>query len=396
MDRPYYIPFDLIRSGALRSLSPSAAKVLLALAAHDNNDRAVFPSRPTLAAECDIDPRTLDDASCELERLGLLTVTRSKRGNRYLLLAPSVVTSNVPTSDVATSNAPTVVTSNAPTVVTSVVPTVVTSNAPLTYSTNSKQLTGSIEHIAAAPLAGFAGDHSSDGNTEQFPDVGKPIEDKSGVVTGNTESLVKGSEHKSPAKPKSAGKGKLTDEQMLEVCKSASAMAAYWCFGPASLGKATDDYISLPPTPTHWAPATGKLNQPEPNATLPQLAAFAWWRICRAREAAGLPISLPSFPKLVGTIKNLRSRMTQEQLVQTVHHVTSRWPSVASQLAWMVPAVQLDELCLLNPKVVAAASSTAAPTAPAPAVSSYVAQMNAGLDLVEFGRQLAAREKFRL
>lgn len=104
-----YAPWRLVGSGILAAMPPEAAKVLLALAAHDNLDRNVFPGRPAIAKECSLCIKTVDRSIRWLEDRGMIRVTRRKnqtskyiilqvpQGNGVALPAPQVATCDATT-----------------------------------------------------------------------------------------------------------------------------------------------------------------------------------------------------------------------------------------------------------------------------------------------------------
>jgi hypothetical protein len=66
-------------------ISPTAKNIGVAISIHMNgNDRQAWPSHATLARMCSVEKRTSERAVQELERAGLLRVSRvPNRSNRY-------------------------------------------------------------------------------------------------------------------------------------------------------------------------------------------------------------------------------------------------------------------------------------------------------------------------
>ena len=107
--RPIYVPYALLGKGVLCELSEGAARVILALAARDNEDRYVQLGRLQLCRDTGMRrTQTIDAAIKELEQRSMIAVNRSANHKNQYVILPStdwVGTPNVATSTVATPNA---------------------------------------------------------------------------------------------------------------------------------------------------------------------------------------------------------------------------------------------------------------------------------------------------
>jgi hypothetical protein len=238
------------------------------------------------------------------------------------------------------------------------------------------------EEIAAAPLAGCAGTPAESplgvageepgGEAVEAVAPGLPGEVSPVVMPGEgvvcspavaqpLAGQVPGAKGQPAARKGRAGKpAGLSDDQKRIVSSSMTAMIGYWRFGAGAVGKAVEDWSGLASQPTDWAPRGPDFRLPEPDVGVPALAAWYWTRACRVRAQLGQPIGLPAFPKLCGVVKQLRERMTQEDLVQLVVAMTDGWASIQSSLGWMSSPPPLDELTLQDRRVMDAAKTLAA------------------------------------
>ena len=349
MARDYYIPYAMISSGAIAAMSPSASKLFLALCAHDGPN-GIFPTRPTLARECDFDLRTVDDATIVLERLKLIEVTRSRKGNTYRLLTLSEVASSVAATDVGTSS---VATSNAPSVGTSDAPSVVASNAPQTLSReNTKQ-----EHEEeGGPVAPHPACSPQSPGGEPGP--------KAPATAPSTKSK----------EPKAVKREAMTDEDLRLILSDSNVMAGYFLYGRPALRADAASLATLPPSQTHWAPASRNQAAPEAGCSLPAFAAYCWVILQQARAKLGLPLAMPAMGRLIGTMKALAEKMPRDQVVNHLWRVCQHWPAIQGSLGNFGASLALDEGILSNPQVMAASERitsgqnlAASPGRPAPA-----------------------------
>lgn len=144
---------------------------------------------------------------------------------------------------------------------------------------------------------------------------------------------------------------RLTDNQLKLISHDFWAMVGYLLHGPAAIGIPKEQWSTLPPSPTNWSPKA-RNPKPDSNASAPMLAAYYWAMVCWARHSRGEVLELPNFGKLVGIVKTLRSRMTQDDLVARIECIGSRWSEILASLAWMNTPPQLNETTIANGKVV--------------------------------------------
>lgn len=196
-----------------------------------------------------------------------------------------------------------------------------------------------------------------------------------------------------PAKIQTASKRlKLTDEHKVIICSSSDNLTAYFCFGFEAVGKPASEWIQFKPTATNWAPLRGDFSKPEPEASEAALAAWAWLRLSCARSSTGATVTLPTFGRLIGTVKTLRAKFTFDQFVSHVAIVTGRWIEIQNMLGNWGRSLALDESTLAVPQVIAAADSLSSGRAQNPQATQ--ALTNTGMtpkQLDDFGQQLAKR-----
>ena len=345
--RTYYIPWAMIDTGALRRMTSSAAKVFLALVAHDGPE-GCFPGYATLAKECDLDERTVELAVANLEVVGVVGVTRrSGKANRYTFLPPS-----------STGGTPSPPPTNVPTTNEGTTPHIQRGYTPLTRcgsniqhehtANNTKQLTGLPAGSIAAALDSPAGSEANNTTAQ----VGSLTAGSSNAGSAGVPAVITIAP---PAKPRGAGKQKskpLSDEDMNAIRVSPLTIAAYYLFGRDAVGKPQSDWAKMSPSNTNWAPSAD-YSRPDAGVDLPALAAYVWFRTMCGRLASKEPLSLPSFGKILGVIRNLRKRMPQAELVGHIDRITKNWPAIRESLAWM-SSLSLDEGVLGRAEVLAA------------------------------------------
>ena len=443
--RTYYIPFTIVSTSTLRRLTPPAVKVWMALLAHDGPN-GVYPSYPTLAAECDLDERTVESAVANLEMVGVVAVSRQLgKPNRYTFLPPS---SNAPTPDAPTSHVggvpsshgggttlipcvqppsshggltlsrntkhehqavtpsnsgpsalgghspaiPAESTSPAPENTTTPSPAENIQGQPVNPASTPPASQNHVQHLNPVPTshAESTSQQVTPAGDQQVPTCGM-VPSPAAVVSSNTLApagtgtvtapadmeAVQSTSKVTTVKPVRPARSArvLSDEDKTAIRQSAYTIAAYYLFGMPAVGKSPAMWAGLAPSVTNWAPSreswapTGQRILPESGVGLPALAAYAWYRFSFARQALKLPIGLPAFGKLLGVVKALRARMTQEEVVGHIDRIANNWPAIQSALGTWGAGLALDEGTLGIPQVIAQSDKLAAGQSLTPAAS---------------------------
>jgi hypothetical protein len=122
-------------------------------------------------------------------------------------------------------------------------------------------------------------------------------------------------------------KTNLDDATKTRICSSPGMMNRYLIFGADSLDVPVEKLAEMPPSPTDF-------RRPESDPTvferwsIPQFAAFFWFRVTEYRAGKGIPLTMPPFGELGGRISRMMStegwgytrRQVYDHIVNVSHH----------------------------------------------------------------------------